>query len=696
MKVCAIIVTYGDRFHLLKQVIDSCFNEYVCKVIVVDNASNETSRNQLKLYEKLNKNRLKVIYLHKNIGSAGGYRVGLEEAYKSCSCEFILLLDDDNKLEPGSLKKYIDYYNQLSKRSKCVLAGFRYSRPHYVEALSFCNGEFLLEPKNSFVGFHMFYCWKKILRKILPGKKKACSIIDTPIAPFGGLFFKKEILDIIGFPNREYFVYEDDTEFTYRITQAGYTIYLIPDIRIIDLDEYWCKQDGSQKGHPYFTKDRLRFYYFIRNKLYFQKKYRIDNKLIFSINKSIYFIRMLFLSVLYKDMGRFHLFRRAVYDAIAGNMGKKRYKILFISHVLDRSGAPRSLWFLLKHMSKRKDIDIYLLGLRRDDLETEFSKILTNPPIVITKNPPKNKYLKLVERIITIPKIFSYIWKINPDLVFINSAANSRAILISKVLGYKTYVFVREFEEGFVSLSNLRKRFINLADKVFVTNEIQEIWLRKKLKYKGKIIVIPNGIDFEELRDLITEEPEDRFLKFTSNYNFIIANIGYMSFRKGWDYFSEIIKRLKEYKDIGFVIIGDFINENEKKKFISRLEKEGLLERVFITGLTNNIYKYMKYVDVIAITSRSETFSRVALESMAIGRPVVFFDVGGIKLLFPENYKYKVRPFDIRRYVSCLLEIYYMDRTSLENLKNKLREKTNEFDIKILSNKFYKALVSDM
>jgi hypothetical protein len=69
--ICAVIVTYGDRFHLLKQVIDACFREGVNKVIVVDNASVENNRNQLKEFEKENSDKLKVIYLNENTGSTG-------------------------------------------------------------------------------------------------------------------------------------------------------------------------------------------------------------------------------------------------------------------------------------------------------------------------------------------------------------------------------------------------------------------------------------------------------------------------------------------------------------------------------------------------------------------------------------------------------------------------------------------------
>ena len=48
----AVTVTYGNRFHLLKQVMDSALVKSVAKVIVVDNNSVPESREQLKAYEQ--------------------------------------------------------------------------------------------------------------------------------------------------------------------------------------------------------------------------------------------------------------------------------------------------------------------------------------------------------------------------------------------------------------------------------------------------------------------------------------------------------------------------------------------------------------------------------------------------------------------------------------------------------------------
>lgn len=102
-KICSVIVTYGDRFKFLKQVIDSCLKNNITKIIVVDNNCAEKSKKELISLENKIK-ELKVIHLSKNIGSAGGFKTGIEKAIKCSECEYILLLDDDNVISENYIE----------------------------------------------------------------------------------------------------------------------------------------------------------------------------------------------------------------------------------------------------------------------------------------------------------------------------------------------------------------------------------------------------------------------------------------------------------------------------------------------------------------------------------------------------------------------------------------------------------------
>ena len=154
-----VTVTYGNRFYLLKQVIDGALNEGVAKVIVVDNNSETESRNKLKEYEKSLGDKIKVLYLDENTGSAGGFKRGLEEAYNDPECEFIWLLDDDNLPLEDSLKSLLDFWRSLeveNKEDKIALLSYRFKKEQMAKkAIILSKPELVLGHKNSLLGFHI-------------------------------------------------------------------------------------------------------------------------------------------------------------------------------------------------------------------------------------------------------------------------------------------------------------------------------------------------------------------------------------------------------------------------------------------------------------------------------------------------------------------------------------------------------------
>lgn len=208
--VTGVIVTYGDRFHLLKRVIKSSFLEGVDKIIVIDNNSEENSKKQLKEYEE-QENRLSIIYLNENTGSAGGYKRGLEEAYNDGSCEFIWLLDDDNEPQKDSLKVLKEFWKNLedkTKKEKISLLSYRKDRVAYKESIMTENPDLVLGRKNSFLGFHILDLFNKIIkvfkRKIGIETYKENENVRSgkvSVAPYGGMFFRSKIIKENIYPN---------------------------------------------------------------------------------------------------------------------------------------------------------------------------------------------------------------------------------------------------------------------------------------------------------------------------------------------------------------------------------------------------------------------------------------------------------------------------------------------------------------
>ena len=73
----------------------------------------------------------------------------------------------------------------------------------------------------------------------------------TKSPPYGGLFFHRSIIDIIGLPDTNYFLYGDDFDFSYRITKKGGKIFLVTQSVIEDLEKSLTSsipENAARKG----------------------------------------------------------------------------------------------------------------------------------------------------------------------------------------------------------------------------------------------------------------------------------------------------------------------------------------------------------------------------------------------------------------------------------------------------------------
>jgi GT2 family glycosyltransferase len=333
MTTFVVTVTYGNRFHLLKQVVDRALAEGVTKVIVVDNNSVPESRDKLKAYEQeLGNNKIKVLYLDDNYGSAGGFKRGLEEAYNDYECEYIWLLDDDNVPQKDSLIVLENFWKGIKKKDKnekISLLSYRKDRIAYKEAIMTNNPDLVLGRKNSFLGFHIVDLPKKVI-KVTKKKLGLKTFIENQniksgkvsVAPYGGMFFHRNIIDTIGYPNEEFYLYADDHEWSYKIKKNGGNIYLILDSLVDDIDTSWNLKEKAVSPFFYFLNagSDLRVYYTIRNRVFFEKII-LSNKYLYKMQMK-FFILFLNLYKTNKNKKRYEIILKAIKDGLSQKLGK--------------------------------------------------------------------------------------------------------------------------------------------------------------------------------------------------------------------------------------------------------------------------------------------------------------------------------------------------------------------------------------
>ena len=91
--------------------------------------------------------------------------------------------------------------------------------------------------------------------------------------------------------DEKYYLYADDNDWSYRITNNGGKIYLLLNSQIADIDPSWHTPGGT---HTIFysisTGDSFRVYNAIKSRVYFERKYLVRNNVIYTINILIFLI----------------------------------------------------------------------------------------------------------------------------------------------------------------------------------------------------------------------------------------------------------------------------------------------------------------------------------------------------------------------------------------------------------------------
>lgn len=217
--------------------------------------------------------------------------------------------------------------------------------------------------------------------------------------------------------------------------------------------------------------------------------------------------------------------------------------------------------------------------------------------------------------------------------------------------------------------------------------------------YLDKIVVIPNGIDIEEVTTPLNRHKSREILNLPEDQK-IILFFGSLVEYKGPDVLIKAFKQVKmEYSDVKLIFAGRGPMMDGLKIMAKQM---GLLEEVIFTGFVEDDIKalYYKAADIFCLpsTTMAESFGIVNLEAMAAGIPIVSSDLGGI----PDIVKHGengllAKPNNVNMVAENLLKLLEdddlskkMGETGLKMVKNyswdKITLETENLYKKILEN----------
>ena len=294
------------------------------------------------------------------------------------------------------------------------------------------------------------------------------------------------------------------------------------------------------------------------------------------------------------------------------------------------------------------------------------------------------------------------------DIICANGLFNIVPVLAGRLAGRKILWL---FEDTLTPpvLKVLFLPFVNLLSNkiIVVSNKVGEYFFGTNRRFLDRTVTIyppvnidkfsPNSIDSCELKDIEAEFN-------ISNKDFLIGSVGNVNRSKGYEYFIEAAKLIKEKKaNVKFLIVGAKLNTQQRywQKLQDLTTHMGLKNQILFTGFRNDIAKILPLLDVFVLSSVTEGCPIVILEAMAMEVPVVATNVGGVvEQVINGKSGIVVEPQRPDLLAQGILKIANLPKEALEKMTNEGRRRVEEiFSLPIIAekyNKIYKNLVCDI
>ncbi|YCI30617.1 glycosyltransferase family 2 protein [Erwinia sp. PK3-005] len=211
IRVNALIVTF-KRKELLAKVISGVIQQShkVNKIIIVDNNSNDGTQELVKDIQSASDIKIDYYNTGENLGGAGGFSYGFQKAMQE-TFDYLWIMDDDLLPSVNCLEVMVASANENK-----IIQPIRYnldgSCAEYSPTKFDLSSPFIMRPKKETV-------LDKVAEKNINEKE-----ITIDGIPFEGPLIPHKVINRIGLPDKNFFIFYDDLDYAIRARKAGFNI----------------------------------------------------------------------------------------------------------------------------------------------------------------------------------------------------------------------------------------------------------------------------------------------------------------------------------------------------------------------------------------------------------------------------------------------------------------------------------------
>ena len=594
-KVVAVVVTY-NRCELLLECITALKNlkNNNLQILIIDNASTDGTEERAK--ELLDNN---TFYFNtgENIGGAGGFNFGIKRALEQ-NADYIWLMDDDAIVQKNSLDELLSCADKLEDNF-----GYLSSK--------------VLWKDNSI-------CKMNIQRLSLSKKLTDFdNFQEIKLASFVSFFVKASVVEDMGLPIKEFFIWGDDWEYSARLSKK-YNCYFVPNSVVLHKSSQNIGVDISSD-----SVDRIsRYFYAYRNEGYFYRKQGFKGKVYNFLKRNLHRFKIL-KSKKEGKKEKLNIIKRGykaskTFDPKIEYFYRPNTKIKVLEcfgEPLHYGGQEAFIINMYKNF-KNSNISYTFFTPYACDNKILMELALNRKEIIVAND---DDYHSLFRKF-KLSKVFKKFLKNNKfDCVHIHSGSVFTLLTVSKIakiMGTKR-VIVHSHSSGINTFKHKLikkysdKRIGKYADLFFACSKLAgEFKYPKEIMEQNRCRVINNGIDCEKFT--FNEDIRQKYRKdFNLGNSLVLCQVGRFTIEKNHQFTIKILTKLKQkLNDFKMIFVGDGDLKEDIKK---QLNDSGLIDNVIMLEKRSDVQNILFASDMFIFPSTFEGLGIVAVESQCTG-----------------------------------------------------------------------------
>jgi N-acetylglucosaminyl-diphospho-decaprenol L-rhamnosyltransferase len=270
--VLAVIVSYKSSA-LVKNLLASLANERIpeatrnvsLRVLVIDNASGDAAPIQRFVTESAYQDWVTVLAAPQNGGFAYGNNLGFRHGFESDTVpDYFFLLNPDTEVRAGAISALVRF---LDQHADAGIVGSSLEDEHgrpwpyafrYPSLLSELDHGLCLGVVT------------RLLRNHIVARPMGNVSEQVDWFPGASMMLRRKVIEDLGGMDENYFLYYEETDFCRKVKGAGWTIWYVPESRVMHIAGQSTGVTGEQK-----EPRRLPAYWFESRRRYFAKNHGV-------------------------------------------------------------------------------------------------------------------------------------------------------------------------------------------------------------------------------------------------------------------------------------------------------------------------------------------------------------------------------------------------------------------------------------